>query len=139
MADIFEVLFFMMEIGILVSIVLLVSQLIWPTRLPYVRKIWYKLPLWKKVQPDWTARCRFCGSYIDGYDRCPACGRTRIQAIDESIFNCLVVNGGVISRNAVATELHLSETELNESLERLSKAGRIVPHPTGESLEKYTS
>ncbi|MEM2568307.1 MAG: PKD domain-containing protein, partial [Candidatus Bathyarchaeia archaeon] len=51
--------------------------------------------------------------------------KTKIEEIDEAVFNHITSHGGTISLSQAAEELNLTMEELKESIDRLKKKGLI--------------
>jgi hypothetical protein len=80
----------------------------------------------KKIQPNWGNQCILCGSPMVS-NQCPKCQITRPAALDQVVYKYLTANDGVLARSEITSSIHVSNYELDESVERLTKAGRISP------------
>ena len=94
--------------------------------------------LTKKIQPNWSNRCRSCGAIIQSQGRCTSCGLTAKEALDKTVLNYLSANDGLLSRSQAVSELRTSPADLNASLERLIAGGKIFALPE-ESKGRYTA
>jgi hypothetical protein len=122
--DISGTLFYLLEIGIVIAFCLCVYYLLRPK--PAIRRIWMGRVGIKKIQPNWGNQCILCGRPMAGA-QCPQCNVTRPAALDQVVYQCLTENSGVLRRSEITSSIHVSNYELDESIERLTRAGKISP------------
>jgi hypothetical protein len=124
MSDILGGIVLGIELAVAIGMTLCIYYLLRPK--PAIRRIW---PLGfniKKIQPNWGNQCILCGSPIVS-NQCPKCQITRPVALDQIVYKYLTANDGVLARSEITSSVHVSNHELDESIERLTKAGRISP------------
>ncbi len=127
MSDFAFGLFALTEITIVITMTLIITYVI-VARLRRVRitRIIRTVPfLRKKIQPNWGDQCRLCGAPMHMMPRCPQCHATRPAALDRVVYQYLTANDGILARSEAISNLHISEHELNESIERLTKDKKI--------------
>jgi len=137
MSDFAFGLFAITEITIVVTMTLIITYVVATKfRRVQIARIVRTVPfLRKKIQPNWGDQCKLCGAPMNRLSECPQCHATRTAALDRVIYQYLTANDGILARSEAISHLHVSEHELGESIERLTKAGKIAPfHATQGGL-----
>lgn len=130
-------LFVITEITIVVTMTLIIAYVIVNRfRRVQVTRIMRTVPfLRKKIHPVWGDQCKLCGAPMLSNAQCPRCHVMRAAALDQVVYRYLTANDGVLARSEALSDLRVSEHELGESIERLTKAGKIAPfHETQGGL-----
>ena len=130
-------LFVITEISIIVTMTLIITYVVANRfRRVQITRIMRTVPfLRKKIHPVWGDQCKLCGAPMLSTAQCPRCHVTRATALDQVIYQYLTANDGVLARSEALSDLRVSEHELSESIERLTKAGKIAPfHATQGGL-----
>ena len=127
MGDFVFGLFILAEITIVVTMTLIVTYVVANRfRRVQITRIMRTVPfLRKKIHPNWGDQCRLCGAPMHMMPQCPQCHATRTIALDRVVYQYLTVNDGILARSEAISNLRISEHELNESIERLTKDKKI--------------
>jgi len=137
MSDFAFGLFIITEITIVVAITIIITYVVANSfRRVQITRIARTVPfLRKKIHPVWGDQCKLCGTPMLSKARCPRCHVTRVAALDQVVYRYLTANDGVLARSEALSNLRVSEHELGESIDRLTKAGKIAPfHETQGGL-----
>lgn len=128
--------FAIVEIVIVIVMALIIgfAAIGWFPKVKVLRVGFMRPMLRKKIQPNWGDRCLLCGSPMS-VSECPQCHVTRAAALDQVVYRYLSAHDGVLARSELASDLRVSVHEVNESIQRLTYAGRISPfHETQGGL-----